>query len=131
MLVVAEPPSLNESRSDVTLVNRSFDDPPHTDSEKDIHGFFICSVSQKRLFVIIVFEPVLKKCKTSEQFDMAILKAASDRVTDILRESRQRVDAGQDPCAKRSKNLYPLVPLCMFRPRQEKQDAGELKNSSS
>lgn len=32
---------------------------------------------------------------------MAILRAASDRVSDILREHRQKLDAGQDPCVVR------------------------------
>jgi hypothetical protein len=40
---------------------------------------------------------------------MAILKAASDRVSDILREHRQRVDAGRDPCAKRSASPFFLA----------------------
>ena len=47
--VVAESSFLDESRSDDTLVSRSFGDPPYTDSETNIQSFFICNVSRKRL----------------------------------------------------------------------------------
>lgn len=37
---------------------------------------------------------------------MAMLREASDRVGEILREHRRRVDSGEDPCAKRSTCLF-------------------------
>jgi len=39
---------------------------------------------------------------TSESINMAILKEASDRISEILREHRRKVDTGEDPCAMRS-----------------------------
>ena len=41
---------------------------------------------------------------------MAMLRAASDRISDILQERRRRVDAGEDPCLKRSTCL-PFSPV--------------------
>jgi len=39
---------------------------------------------------------------TSESINMAILREASDRISEILREHRRKVDTGEDPCAMRS-----------------------------
>lgn len=66
----------------------------------------VCSViqhpSSPLLNKAMYITPVRQAFLTSGDVDLTLLRAASERVSEILQENRRRVDAGEDPSTVRS-----------------------------